>query len=349
MHKLRICRSGECYEILVGEAGNQGIYNLSITCDVLTDATIKPLSCGNVSVGSTRNLPILRDLDRSAGGQLHQFCPARNATAQIATCNSKYDTKLYVYGPGVALNCNGNCCNGNCGFKECGSGGWNEEVTFDFEAGECYEIIVGGYFFQEGDYVLSLGCFNFTAEVECGSNVSGSTVGLNGGVQRHRFCSKEITRVEASTCGSNFPTDLQLNDSSIMLGPSCTDCPNDPNAACISFNTRFREVVVQVVGGFRKVPVVVPEGFGRLWCRFRLVPEGSGRLWCKFRAGSGRFREVVASVRGGSGKVPEGSGSFREVPGGCGGSGLVSGRLVLPRVFHQLSKEIALLPGLKSF
>eukprot|EP00435_Cladocopium_sp_Y103_P015343 s3904_g3.t1 len=233
--------SGECYEILVGEAGNQGNYTLSITCDVLTNATIKPLSCGSGSIsGSTRNLPILRDLDRRAGGQLHQFCPTRNGAAEIDTCNSKYDTKLYVYGPGVALNCD-NSCGGR--FTQCGL---RERVTFDFQAGECYDIIVGGFRSRdEGDYVLSIDCFNFT-EVECGSNVLGSTVGLNGGVQRHRFCSNEKTRVEATTCGSNFPTlqVLQLNDtSSIILGSGdCTDCPNDPNAACISFNTRCAKV-----------------------------------------------------------------------------------------------------------
>eukprot|EP00435_Cladocopium_sp_Y103_P038593 s2607_g10.t1 len=101
---------------------------------------------------------------------------------------------------------------------------------------------------------------------------------------------------------------------------------------------RFGQVVVRVSDWFRKVPGdsgavpvvvlkvpggcgvgsgLVPEGSGRLWCKFWagsrrlrevavqvpggcgavavMVPERSGRLWCRFRAGSGRFREVVAT------------------------------------------------------
>eukprot|EP00435_Cladocopium_sp_Y103_P051163 s2147_g15.t2 len=254
--------SGECYEILVGDAGSQGNYKLSITCEVLTNATIKPLTCGSGPVsGSTRNLPDLREIYLrqffdTGGEQLHQFCPTETGTAEVDTCDSNFDTKVYVYGPGVALDCGDVFCN-NGGvwqrvFQGC-SGFDKETVTFVFQAGKCYDIIVGGNAGEEGDYVLSIDCFNFT-DVECGSNISGSTVGLNGGVQRHRLCSREMTRVEANTCGSNFPTDLQLNDSSIMLSSACADCPNDPNAKCISFNTRCGGELGSLVAIIRHVP-----------------------------------------------------------------------------------------------
>eukprot|EP00435_Cladocopium_sp_Y103_P048044 s2794_g14.t1 len=165
------------------------------------------------------------------GEQLHQFCPTKNGAAEVDTRGSNFNSKVYVYGPGVALDSGDSYCNDgriiNSVFQGCSS--FEQETVFVFQAGKCYDIIVGGNLGGEGDYVLSIDCFNFT-DVECGSNISGSTVGLNGGVQRHRLCSREMTRVEVNTCGSNFPTDLQLNVSSVMLSSGCADCPNDPNA-----------------------------------------------------------------------------------------------------------------------
>ena len=74
------------------------------------------------------------------------------------------------------------------------------QVLFEFESGECYEITVAGWSTQEGDYALSITCGSRSEpiEVECGSNVLGST-DVFLGVQPFLFCSKETKRVGAST------------------------------------------------------------------------------------------------------------------------------------------------------
>ena len=90
---------------------------------------------------------------------------------------------------------------------------------------------------SEGDYSLSMNCTipNTTVvQVGCGSNVTGSTVGLSR--KDHIFCSNDFARVEASTCGSNFDTEISVN--STVLDRQCGDCPSDTNARCIGFNVR---------------------------------------------------------------------------------------------------------------
>ena len=86
-----------------------------------------------------------------------------------------------------------------------------------------------------GEYVLSMNCIiaNTTVvPVGCGSVVTGSTVGLSR--KHHILCSNEFARVEASTSGSSFPANMQLNDTVIDYRP----CPTDFNADCMWFNVR---------------------------------------------------------------------------------------------------------------
>ena len=104
--------------------------------------------------------------------------------------------------------------------------------------GECYEIGVGAIDASEGDYSLSINCTipNTTVvPIACGSVVTGSTVGLPG-LKVHIFCATERGRVEASTCGSNFETEIGVN--STVFDRQCGDCPSDTNARCSGFNVR---------------------------------------------------------------------------------------------------------------
>ena len=214
-------RPGECYEIVVGGFGSEGDYNLSISCTIV-NTTFVPVSCGSVVTGSTVGLPSLRG--SSSGDQQHIFCPSTTEIVQISTCGSSFDTVLYINGPDV-----------DDYFDDSGTCGMQEMARLEFKAGECYDIIVGGYSNGEGTYSLSIECFNFI-DVTCGSKVSNSTVGSRGGKNHHLFCPTQTGRVEASTCGSSFETEIQTNGT--VRDSNCADCLADSNAACVGFNFR---------------------------------------------------------------------------------------------------------------
>ena len=192
---------------------------MSVNCTIVK-ATPVPVSCGSVVTGSTVGLPSLRG--SAAGAKRHIFCPDQTHTAQVSTCGSSFDTVLYVNGPDVNLRSYGS--DDFCG---------EETVTVNFTSGECYDIIVSG--FWEGTYVLSIDCFVF----ECGSTFSGSTIGLHGSVKTHLFCPAETGRMEVSTCGSDFNTEIRIN--STIVDFDCRDCLLDMNAACVGFNFRLAE------------------------------------------------------------------------------------------------------------
>ena len=204
-------------------SSDEGNYSLSIDCIIPNTATI-PVICGSVVTGSTVGLPNLKGF--IAGDKHHTFCPRNTATARVSTCGSSFRTQLHINGPDIDITT-----------SEFGDGcDIGDAVIFDFQAGECYDILVGGYFRDEGDYSLSIDCLN-VIDLECGSNISSSTVGLNGGVQPHVFCSNQTGRVQASTCGSNFQTRIDLNDT-IFKNFVCP-CPDDSaQAGCLSFNAR---------------------------------------------------------------------------------------------------------------
>ena len=208
-----------------GFGSTEGDYSLQIDCTI-ANTTIVPMGCGSVVTGSTVGLPNIRgDI---AGDKQHLFCPNTTATARVSTCGSTFRTQLHTNGPDVDIT-----------KFEFGSGCDNDDaVTFDFEAGECYDILLGGWSTWEGDYVLSMTCgiSSKPIEVECGSNVLGST-DVFLGIQPFLFCSSETKRVEASTCGSNFATSIRVNGTIRDFG--CSDCPSDSRARCIGFNARW--------------------------------------------------------------------------------------------------------------
>ena len=72
--------------------------------------------------------------------------------------------------------------------------------------------------------------------VTCGSNISNSTVGFIRGIRQHSFCPNDTGRVEVSTCGSSFETEIQTNGTT--RDSNCADCPADSNASCVGFNFR---------------------------------------------------------------------------------------------------------------
>ena len=174
---------------------------------------------------------------------MHHFCPNRTGIAQVSTCESRFDTKLYVNGTDVDRECDDDCGLGTCrrglGF------GNNEFLTFDFKAGECYDVIVGGFANSEGEYVLSIDCVDQKV-LECGRNSTGSTVGLPSlspqtvaGVQPFIFCPGTSGRASVSTCGSNFSAGV---GSGPVVFTNATqqgfDCSAECNAACVRFNFR---------------------------------------------------------------------------------------------------------------
>ena len=216
-------RPGECYEIVVGGFGSEGDYNLSISCTIVNTTPV-PVGCGSMVTGSTVGLPSLRGY--SSGDKQHIFCPNTTATAEVSTCGSSFDTELYINGSNV-----------DDYFDDSGTGSCAGQETgkFNFEAGECYDIIVGGVHRGEGTFSLSIDCFNFI-DVTCGSKVSNSTVGSRGGIKNHLFCPTQTGRVEASTCGSSFETEIQTNGT--VRDSNCADCLADSNAACVGFNFR---------------------------------------------------------------------------------------------------------------
>eukprot|EP00435_Cladocopium_sp_Y103_P006303 s2065_g2.t1 len=212
---------------------SEGDYVLSLDCTIANTTAI-PVGCGSVVFGSTAGLPSLRG--SPAGAKRHIFCPNQTHTAQVSTCGSSFDTVLYINGSDVNVQSQGYedlCFN-------------QETVRLNFKSGECYDIIVSGSGpAQEGSYVLSIDCFVF----ECGSTFSGSTIGFHGGLKTHLFCPKERGRMEASTCGSNFNTEIQINDTEINFGCRDRDCLFDINAACTGFNFRPGECYQIGVGG----------------------------------------------------------------------------------------------------
>eukprot|EP00435_Cladocopium_sp_Y103_P065968 s250_g28.t1 len=185
-------RPGRCYEIYVGAKGpREGNYLLSVKCTAAL-----PVVCGTNLIGSTVGLPP-DPLFASAfsGAQIHRFCPNTTESAEVNTFGSTFVPWILISGQGEDSPSFADIV-----FKDI--------VNFDFEAGKCYDIIVGGVSGVEGNYSLS---------IDCGTR------------------SKPI---EASTCGSNFPTEVSMASEVPILDRECADCPGDPNAACIGFNVR---------------------------------------------------------------------------------------------------------------
>ena len=212
---------GLCYEIHVGgwffEEGN---YTVSFACPIpVSSPNATAVECGRVVSGSTVGMP--DTIGNPAGDVKFLFCPDIGGTVTISTCESGFDTFLHVKGPGVDISCD-----------DCGPCGTRAVVEVDVVDGVCYEIHVDGYDIEEGDYVLALTCPSAVGAsataVECGSVVSGSTVGLpntigyTAGDANFSFCPNTTGRVTVSTCQSSFFTWLHVQGPRMTY--SCGDC-----------------------------------------------------------------------------------------------------------------------------
>ena len=215
----------ECYDIFVeGFQESEGDFVLSLTCSTATTTTVMNalVPCGSPVSGSTVGLP---DTLGFRGGEAHwSFCPNSTGRVKISTCLSSgmRPTLFYLKGHDIDVDCAWDC-HASCGHRE---------AWVDVRAGECYDIIVEGYDFEQGDYTLSISCpvaINTTAVV-CGSTVNGSSVGLpnfNGGPQgdaRYVFCADHTGRVQVSTCGSDLDTALHVQGPGVEGDCDCGDC-----------------------------------------------------------------------------------------------------------------------------
>eukprot|EP00438_Fugacium_kawagutii_P017153 Skav211196 [mRNA] locus=scaffold2111:60481:67547:- [translate_table: standard] len=179
-----------------------------------TCGAAEPITCGSTVSGSTVGTSEIRDFRTDPR---FLFCPETAVEAEISTCGSTFDTWLRVSGTNLAYSCD------NCG--DCGR---HAEASINFMAGECYQVLIDGY--SAGDYVLSINCTNLndSVQVECGSRVSGTTLGLadalglQSGKARHVFCPKRTVSANISTCGSSFDTSLQVTGAGVQ--EACDDC-----------------------------------------------------------------------------------------------------------------------------
>eukprot|EP00435_Cladocopium_sp_Y103_P008671 s3904_g2.t1 len=229
-------RPGECYEILVGGIHRaEGNYSLSVKCTPPI-----PVFCGDTVTGSTVGLP--RDFRVGpSGSQFFSFCPNTAESAEVNTCGSNFNTWLYITGPGVDSFASSPNAASNCGDQQV--------AAFDFEAGKCYDIMLGGP--SEGNYSLSIDCTsaNTTAvPVVCGSHVTGSTLGLPNPRKRHIFCPDNTAAARVSTCGTSFRARLSIRGPGVFLQKDQFGDGCDPNDA-VTFSFTSGECYEILVGG----------------------------------------------------------------------------------------------------
>lgn len=110
--------------------------------------------CGGVYTGSTVGaapftLPTC-GTTTGTGGVSWYAVPGTGAAITVETCQSTFDTKLWVY-------------TGSCAALDCVAGnddacGLQSIVSFQSELGETYLVAVGGFAAAEGDYTLEVNC-----------------------------------------------------------------------------------------------------------------------------------------------------------------------------------------------
>jgi hypothetical protein len=181
---------GTTYYIRVsGYSTGSGNYTLALTCSTppVNDgcAGAIPVACGQTITGSTTDaFP-----EASVAGCGNATAPTEwysfVGTGQLTTidlCASAYDTQVAIY--------SGTCAGGltcvafNDDFTGCGL---RSRVTFSAVAGVTYLIRVGGFGTSSGNYSMTVTCITESGNdpcsgalpISCGSQISGSTVGMN--------------------------------------------------------------------------------------------------------------------------------------------------------------------------
>merc|ERR1719403_245398 len=179
-----------------------GDYNMELICDTPPDeceSAIVDITCGDTLTGSTVN---------SCDGTKVFAFTATTDLKTISTCDSDFDTILYLYGPG------GELIHHNDDSDECNYQSFMDD--YPVEVGAQYQIVLAGYGNEVGSYKIELTCDDIAPcddsiqTLTCGDIVTQSTLDRCDGVQTFAFtATTELTTI--STCGSGFDTMLAIS------------------------------------------------------------------------------------------------------------------------------------------
>ena len=165
------------------------------------------------------------------------------------------DAQLYIKGAGVDVLCD------DC--HECADGSSNQNVTIHFTGGECYQIVVGGPYWGEQSYHLSVNCTNViapssqTTSVECDSTITSTAKNISVGAgYRFSFCPTSSGVAEITSCPSQDALDLHVHFPAAAW--SCVGCGTCPGA---EFDTYDMARIHFVAGECYEI--VAGEGFYR--------------------------------------------------------------------------------------
>jgi len=202
MESVQLTIGTEYTVVLSGYQSTAGNYNMELVCDVPQDdceSAIVDITCGETLMGSTVN---------SCDGEKVFAFTATTDLKTISTCDSDFDTILYLYGP------DGELIHHNDDSEECNYQSFMDD--YPVEVGAQYQIVLGGYGNSVGSYKIELTCDNAAPcddsiqTLTCGDIVTQSTLDRCDGVQTFEFtATTELTTI--STCGSGFDTMLQVS------------------------------------------------------------------------------------------------------------------------------------------
>jgi len=203
MESVQLTIGAEYTVVLSGFQSQVGDYSMELVCDVSPpeecESAIVDITCGETLTGSTVN--------SCDGTKAFAFTATTNLKT-ISTCDSDFDTILYLYGPG------GELIHHNDDSDECNYQSFMDD--YPVEVGAQYQIVLVGYGNEVGSYKIELTCDNVAPcddsiqTLTCGDIVTQSTLDRCDGVQTFAFtATTELTTI--STCGSGFDTMLAIS------------------------------------------------------------------------------------------------------------------------------------------
>jgi hypothetical protein len=203
LESVQLTIGAEYTVVLSGYSSAVGDYNMELVCDVQPqdecESAIIDITCGETLTGSTVN---------SCDGQKVFAFTATTDLKTISTCDSDFDTILYLHGP------DGDLIHHNDDSNECNYQSFMDD--YPVEVGAQYKIVLAGYGNAVGSYKIELTCDNVAPcddsvqTLTCGDIVTQSTFDRCDGVQTFQFTTTtELTTI--STCGSEFDTMLAVS------------------------------------------------------------------------------------------------------------------------------------------
>jgi hypothetical protein len=146
------------------------------------------------------------------------------------SCLSNYDTMLRVYSADLSVE--------KDGCDDCGDCGVQSVMDTDLPGGD-YLLVIEGYSTDEGDYRVQMICGDesngeFDGALECGSTVTGSTVGATNSIgnpagdRLYSFTVDTDSAVQFDSCDSSYDTFLRIIstslDEELQSGDDDGDC-----------------------------------------------------------------------------------------------------------------------------